>query len=99
MSLGRETRKASPTESELGPRLEWWEKRKPWQDRDISSPALPPHRNNGRQNEMPSRQSRADSLASYSASRLVRRSASSEHHDEVERPVSLPSRQSRSHSR
>ncbi|KAI6176453.1 hypothetical protein M3Y97_00799700 [Aphelenchoides bicaudatus] len=98
----RETRRASPTSSELEPQLEWWEKKKPWHERQISSPAIPALRggnNHQDHQEMPSRQSRADSLAGYSASRLARRSVSNEHHAEVERPVSLPSRQSRSQSR
>lgn len=100
MNLERERRRKSPTESELGPRLEWWEKKATWQDRQISSPAIPVLRNNNQQNEIPSRQSRVDSSVGYSASRLARRSASIENQEtNVDRSMSLQSRQSRSQSR
>lgn len=101
--LEREMRKKASTPSNVGPQLEWWEKKASWQERQVSSPAIAALRsNNESQNEMPmqqSRQSRTDSLADYSASRLVRRSASIENHEDMERQISLQRRQSRSQSR
>jgi hypothetical protein len=69
-----------------------------WQDRQTFSPALPIHNN---KMEIPSRNelSRADSLVGYSASRLARRSESIDNQGNFERPISIQSRQSRSHSR